>query len=144
MSSQQISVTTEQAKAGVSQDLRYNIYSALLSHGGIRNIEATLDETLRATGFHDNLKAYITDLLRSGQATTCEEARDMAMAKIQEQMRSKDSKATTNGHAAANGSANGDSDDLDLRIPKEAIGKGVKSIEVELKKVVDITYEDDK
>lgn len=144
MSSQQISLTTEQAKAGISQDLRNNIYSALLSYGGIRNIESTLDETLRATGFHDNLKAYITDLLRSGQATTCEEARDMAMAKIQEQMRAKDHKGT-NGHAV-NGNANGDSssDDLDLRIPKQAITKGVKSIQTELKKVCEMTYEDTK
>lgn len=139
-SSQQIS--TEQAKAGISPELRNNIYSLLLSYGGIRNIEGTLDETLRQTGFHDNLKAYLTELLRSGQATTCEEARDMAMAKIQEQMRNKDSK--TNGHAV-NGSANGDSsEELDLRLPKEAVSKGVKSIEAELKKVVEITYEDDK
>lgn len=143
MAAQQVPVTTEQAKDGISHELRNNIYSALLSYGGIRNIESTLDETLRATGFRDNLRAYITDLLRSGQVTTAEEARDMAMAKIQEQMRNQDPKAT-NGHAA-NGSANGDSsDDIDLRIPKEAINKGSKSIQAELKKVCEITYEDDK
>ena len=80
--SQSISVSTTQAQSGISQDLRNNIYSALLSGDGIRNIESTLDESLRVSGFKDALRAYITDLFRSGQATTCEEARNLAMQKI--------------------------------------------------------------
>ncbi|KAL6703532.1 hypothetical protein ACN47E_009557 [Coniothyrium glycines] len=142
--SSQISLTAAQAQSGISQDLRNNIYSALLSYGGIRNIESTLDETFRTTGFHDALKAYITDLLRSGQATTAEEARNMAMAKIQESMRDAP-KPLTNGAnvSSSGGSVNGDGgDEVDLRIPNEAITKGVKSIQAELRKVCDITYDD--
>jgi hypothetical protein len=141
--SAQIPITTTQASSGISPDLRNNIYSALLSHGGIRTIESVLDETLRSTGFHDALKAYITEILRSGQATTAEQARNLAMAKIHEQMRA-DGGAKTNGAVNGNGtSTNGEVEELDLRIPKEAVRKGTKTIMRELEKVCEITYEDD-
>jgi hypothetical protein len=140
--SQSINVTTTQAQSGISQDLRNNIYSALLSGDGIRNIESTLDESLRASGFKDALRAYITHLFRSGQATTCEEARNLAMQKIREQTRGLDGQ--TNG---TNGTTNGDGEngeDVDLKIPKSAIDAGAKTVMKELDKVCDITYEDDK
>jgi len=137
-----ISITTTQAQSGISQDLRNNIYSALLSGDGIRNIESTLDESLRATGFKDQLRAYITHLFRSGQATTCEEARNLAMQKIREQTRG------LSGHANANGSdTNGHgetADQIDLKIPNVAIDAGAKTVMKELEKVCEITYEDDK
>ena len=142
-SSKPVSMTTDQAQSGISQELRNNIYSALLSEGGIRNIESTLDEQLRASGFQDELKRYITDLFRSGQATTAEEARNLAMDKIREQMRAGQTNGTangTNGTANANGD---DSDDYQLRIPHEAVRQGTKSVMKELEKVCDITYPDD-
>jgi hypothetical protein len=143
--SQSINVTTTQAQSGISQDLRNNIYSALLSGDGIRNIESTLDESLRASGFKDALRAYITDLFRSGQATTCEEARNLAMQKIREQTRGLADQ--TNGANGTNGMTNGDGEngeDVDLKIPKAAIDAGAKTVMKELEKVCDITYEDDK
>ena len=140
--SQSINVTTTQAQSGISQDLRNNIYSALLSGDGIRNIESTLDESLRASGFKDDLRAYITDLFRSGQATTCEEARNLAMQKIREQTRGlgEDSNGV-NGTTNANGESG---EEVDLKIPKSAIDAGAKTVMKELEKVCDITYEDDK
>ncbi|EOA87323.1 uncharacterized protein SETTUDRAFT_171506 [Exserohilum turcica Et28A] len=152
MSDTPIPITTQQAQSGISRDLRNNIYSALLSGPGIRNIEATLDESLRSSGFKDALRAYITELFRSGQATTCEEARNLAMQRIREQTRDLDSKRRTNALAddAANGLANGtapdteDALDFDLKIPKSAIDAGAKTVMKELEKVCEITYEDDK
>ncbi|CAG5182804.1 uncharacterized protein ALTATR162_LOCUS10343 [Alternaria atra] len=143
--SQSINVTTSQAQSGISQDLRNNIYSALLSGDGIRNIESTLDESLRASGFKDALRAYITDLFRSGQATTCEEARNLAMQKIREQTRGLGDES--NGVNGTNGTTNGNGenrDEVDLKIPKSAIDAGAKTVMKELEKVCDITYEDDK
>lgn len=146
-----IPITTQQAQSGISRDLRNNIYSALLSGPGIRNIEATLDESLRSSGFKDALRAYITELFRSGQATTCEEARNLAMQRIREQTRHLDG---TGKQTSANGTqdeqANGtegtqeDALEFDLRIPKAAIDAGAKTIMKELEKVCEITYEDDK
>jgi tRNA U55 pseudouridine synthase TruB len=139
-----IPVTTTQAQSGISRELRNNIYSALLSGDGIRNIESELDESLRASGFMDNLRAYITDLFRSGQATTCEEARELAMAKIREQTRG--GGASTNGNSSSNGVTNGNSEDaasdINLQIPKSTIDTGAKTIMKELHKVCEITYED--
>ncbi|KAF1834720.1 hypothetical protein BDW02DRAFT_568826 [Decorospora gaudefroyi] len=139
-----IPITPTQAHTGLSQDLRNNIYSALLSGPGIRNIESTLDQQLRQSGFKDNLRAYITELFRSGQATTCEEARELAMAKIREQM--------GGGGGAANGVINGNGEVgengaggvvvPDLKIPKSAIDAGAKTVMKELERVCEITYED--
>lgn len=146
MSDTPIPITTQQAQSGISRDLRNNIYSTLLSGPGIRNIEATLDESLRSSGFKDALRAYITELFRSGQATTCEEARNLAMQRIREQMRD-GGKQSTNGtqddHVNGEG-AQEDALEVDLRIPKAAIDAGAKSVIKELEKVCEITYEDDK
>ena len=145
-SNQPVSMTVDQAQTGISQELRNNIYSALLSDGGIRNIESTLDEQLRASGFKDELRRYITDLFRSGQATSVEEARNLAMDKIREQMRSAPSEHS-NGANGVNGTSNGNNDNSEeyqLHIPEAAVREGTKTVMKELEKVCDITYEDDK
>lgn len=141
-----VSLTASQATSGISQDLRNNIYSALLSGSGIRNIEATLDETLRSTGFRHNLQTYIIFLYRSGQATTAEEAYRLAMEKIREYMNDvSNGSTTTNGtNGALHGGADAADAHVDLRIPKEAVAKGTKVVMKELEKVCEITYEDDK
>ncbi|CAO2655284.1 Nn.00g103480.m01.CDS01 [Neocucurbitaria sp. VM-36] len=143
-SNKPVKTTTDQAQSGISQELRNSIYSALLSEGGIRNIESTLDEQLRASGFKDELKRYITDLFRTGQATSAEEARNLAMERIREQTRPGQTNGSTNGtNGTSNGSVDG-SEDYKLKIPDEAVKEGTKSVMKELEKVCDITYEDDK
>ncbi|KAF1940068.1 hypothetical protein EJ02DRAFT_240041 [Clathrospora elynae] len=143
MSSQAVIVTTAQAKSGISQDLRNNIYSALLSGDGIRNIESTLDELLRSSGFKDSLRDYITDLFRSGQASTCEEARNIAMERIREQTRGVQTNGTNGTNGTANGNGNGEAaDEIHLKVPKEVIDKGVKTVMKELERVCEISYED--
>ncbi|EMD65066.1 hypothetical protein GGP41_003715 [Bipolaris sorokiniana] len=155
MSDTPIPITTQQAQSGISRDLRNNIYSALLAGPGIRNIEATLDESLRSSGFKDALRAYITELFRSGQATTCEEARNLAMQRIREHTRQLDGNSSSSKkQSATNGlsddqlnGGDGTADDaleFDLKIPKSAIDAGAKTVMKELEKVCEITYEDDK
>ncbi|KAF2851419.1 hypothetical protein T440DRAFT_394556 [Plenodomus tracheiphilus IPT5] len=149
-----IPITPAQATTGISLSLRNNIYSALLSGPGIRNIEATLDESLRSTGFRDNLKTYITYLFRSGQATTAEEAYRLAMERIKEDMAEQHggSHGTgENGNSNGNGSVNGSGDggevgegpEVDLKVPKEVVSRGTKIVMRELEKVCEISYEEE-
>lgn len=152
-----IPVSPAQAN-NVSDELRNSIYSHLLSGTGIRNIEATLTHELQRSGFLDNLTQYVTQLVRSGEATTVPEI----MAKVREKMdltrapftgQSNSSSetattttATTNGAVnGVNGASalNGTNGDIDLRIPTRAITQGVKTVREELDKVCDITYSED-
>jgi hypothetical protein len=134
-----INVTISEAENRMSQDLRNNIYSALLSGDGIRNIEGTLDRQLAESGFKDELRRYITDLFRSGQATTALEARALAMAKIREQMQGgTDDDDQPNG---VNGT-NGEEQKYNLKIPTKAVVEGTKTVRKELEKVCEITEDD--
>jgi hypothetical protein len=138
-----ISMTTTQASNGLSPTLRNNIYTALLSGHGIRNIESSLDESLAASGFKDRLREYITELYRSGQATTAEEARSMAMARIRVQMeesetKDKKDKKKSNG---VNGTHEEDgAESIDLRVPEGSVQLGTRTVMRELERVCEIEY----
>jgi len=127
-STKPITLLTSEAQNHLSLDLRNNIYAALLSGDGIRNIESALDRQLAESGFKDELRRYITDLFRSGQVATVEEARALAMEKIREE--------GANG-VVGNG-VNGNGDEYDLKIPRKAVVEGTKSVRRELEKVCEI------
>lgn len=142
-----ITLPPTEATPPISPELRNNIYSALLSGPGIRNIESTLDRHLAESGFKDELRRYVTDLFRSGQATSAEEARNLAIDLIKAQLRGDDATAgeMTNG-TATNGSANGvngSGDDAaqkyDLKVCEKAITEGARTVRRELEKVCEIT-----
>jgi hypothetical protein len=137
-SNKPVALSASEANNHISLELRNNIYSALLSGDGIRNIEGTLDRQLAESGFKDELRRYVTDLFRSSQATTVDEARALAMAKIKQQMQGEDDQS--NGANGLNG-ANGEDQKYDLKIPNKAIVEGTKGVRKELEKVCDITEE---
>ncbi|KAH7384232.1 hypothetical protein DE146DRAFT_622919 [Phaeosphaeria sp. MPI-PUGE-AT-0046c] len=136
-----ISIGAAEAQNHISQDLRNNIYSALLSGDGIRNIEGSLDRQLAESGFKDELRRYVTDLFRSGQATTVDEARALAMEKIKHQMQGDDVQSNGISSADSFNGANGHEEQYDLKIPNKAIVEGTKTVRRELEKVCDITEE---
>jgi hypothetical protein len=137
-----IGLSAAEAQNHISLDLRNNIYSALLSGDGIRNIEGTLDRQLAESGFKDELRRYVTDLFRSGQATTVDEARALAIEQIKQQMQGdQDQSKSANSINGLNG-MNGDEQKYDLKIPSRAIAEGTKTVRKELEKVCDITEED--
>jgi hypothetical protein len=137
-----ISLSAAEAQNHISLDLRNNIYSALLSGDGIRNIEGTLDRQLAESGFKDELRRYVTDLFRSGQATTVDEARALALEQIKAQMQGDEEQSNgANGLNGLNG-MHGDEQKYDLKIPSKAIAEGTKTVRKELEKVCDITEED--
>jgi hypothetical protein len=129
-----VTLVTSEAQNHLSLDLRNNIYSALLSGEGIRNIESTLDRQLAESGFKDELRRYVTELYRSGQASTVDQVRVLAMDKIRQQMRDEQA----NGVNGTNGN-HVDSNEYDLQIPRKAMVEGTKSVRKELEKVCEIT-----
>ncbi|KAJ4331724.1 hypothetical protein N0V95_009827 [Ascochyta clinopodiicola] len=131
-----IHLTPPQTSA-LPSDLRNNIYSALLSSGGIRSIEATLTQLLQTSGFQASLRAYITELFRTGQATTANEAYALAMERVRACMLDSDEANGTNGDA--NGDDEGDT--VDLRLPKDVVRDGSRCVRRELEKVVHIDME---
>jgi hypothetical protein len=101
----------------LSPTTRNQIYSAILSGPGIVNIDAKLTHELQRSGWLANLKEYITQLLRTGEATTIDEI----VLKVKEKMgitdngidgdgfqgmiMNTDLQHATNGSGAANGVA---------------------------------------
>ncbi|KAF2743594.1 hypothetical protein M011DRAFT_410397 [Sporormia fimetaria CBS 119925] len=135
-----ISVPSSQTQR-ISDETRNAIYSALLSDGGIVNIESTLTDQLERTGWLANLRQYVTYLLRTGEATTVDEI----MAKVKEKMKAPASAQNTNGAWASTNGVNGvnghsslASDEPDLKVPKEAITQGTLAIREELEKVCEV------
>ncbi|KAF2785706.1 hypothetical protein K505DRAFT_261480 [Melanomma pulvis-pyrius CBS 109.77] len=148
--------------------MRNDIYSALLSGSGIRTIEATLEHELQATGWIADLKAYITQLLRSGECTTVAELNAKVREKIKlgadggaaeaEGNRSRENESENgnesgnekaNGNGLTNGTSNGNgingngthtsTSEFDLRLPERAVREGVRVVRRELDKVCEIT-----
>ncbi|KAF1933170.1 uncharacterized protein M421DRAFT_88443 [Didymella exigua CBS 183.55] len=105
-----IPMTPAQASA-LPSALRNSIYSSLLSSGGIRSIEGTLTQLLQTSGFQAQLRAYIAELFRTGQATTAHDAHVLAMARIRECMR--DDAGTGDGASGP-----------DLRVPDLVVREG--------------------
>lgn len=153
----------------IPADLRNDINAALISGGGLRAIESTLEHELQASGWIADLKAYITHLLRSGECTTVKEVEAKVYEKIQqaagseggnarrnhaadEESGSENENASANGNGITNGNGvhgNGNGmnghgiDDLNLRIPNKAVVEGVQTIKKELYRIAEITVDEE-
>jgi hypothetical protein len=115
-----VTISAGQASA-LPSALRNSIYSTLLSTGGIRNIES---------GFQHHLRAYITELFRTGQATTANEAYELAMARIRECWADGERETARNGIFGEGVEAQ------DLRLPSELVREGSRVVKRELERVV--------
>ena len=127
-----VTISAGQASA-LPASLRNSIYSTLLSTGGIRNIESALIQLLQTSGFQQQLRDYITDLFRTGQATTANEAYELAMALIRECMAAGERESGRNGVI---GDGDGVVEPLDLRLPSEVVREGSRVVKRELERVV--------
>ena len=135
-----ITMSSTQAQNTLTPDMRNDLYSALLSGTGIRNLEATLDHEMQASGFKSNLKAYITQLFRSGECTTFDEA----MARVSEKIRHDTQQAkssATNGVNGTNGHSKDAADEHNLRLPDQVVTAGARTLGLELDKVCDINVD---
>lgn len=134
-------MSSTQAQNTIPDEVRNDIYSALLSGTGIRNIEATLNHEMQASGFKSNLKAYIVHLLRSGECTTFNEVMTRVNDKIKHDTDAAKSNGATNGINGVNGHSK-DSEEYDLRLPSRVVTESAKTVEEELEKVCEISVAD--
>lgn len=65
-----VSTSTLDTNTTIPPELQDQLKTALLHTGGIRNIESSLREELSRTGWTDNLRKHIQEMMRSGQAVT--------------------------------------------------------------------------
>lgn len=139
MATSRTALSPTAAQSPLSARTRNEIYSSLLSGNGVRNIEQTLTHELQRSGWLSDLKAYITQLLRTGECTTLDEV----MARVLDKVETADKSNGVNGNGVhgVNG-VNGhdkEAEDVDLRIPDKVIREGTKTIRRELENVCEIT-----
>lgn len=90
---------------------------ALLDNGGISRIQAALQNGLDSSGWSENVRKYVTELLRSGECTTY----DDCVERVRKQS------AIQNGTSHANGATN-DS----IAVPKSAVDRGIEVVRKEI------------
>lgn len=145
MSNSRVSLTSAQAQHDLSPEVRNDIYSALLSGSGIRNIESTLTQELQESGWLDKLRGFMVQQLRDGECTSVDELMNKVMEKIKAPAAG--TNGATNGVNGVNG-VNGhsaDTEDVNLKIPDKVIKEGSKTVRQELQRICEITsLEEDK
>ncbi|KAK5136861.1 hypothetical protein LTR08_001783 [Meristemomyces frigidus] len=109
---------------GSDISVQSQITAALLQNGGVKRIQDTLKQRLDEEGWSQNMREYVVQLFRSGEATTY----DDAWTKVMHQIRA--------GNGAANG-ANGASAP-NLSIPQSAKDDGVEAVKKELIEVCEM------
>lgn len=136
-----ITMTSAQAHDRLPDHVRNDVYAALLSGTGIRNIEDTLNHHMQATGFKATLKAYINHLLRVEGVATFPDIMAKVEAKVLHDTQAAKNKDATNGLNGINGHSS-EADDYNLALPASVSKEGAKAVLKELDKVCDITAED--
>ncbi|KAF1994940.1 hypothetical protein P154DRAFT_526732 [Amniculicola lignicola CBS 123094] len=155
-SNRPVRVTTTEATALINPTTRNDVYSNLVSNGGIRAIESSWEQTLQSIGWFDRFEAYTRHLLRTGEATTMDQVWAKVDAKIKESpaLSRTNGANGVNGHSNSNGNSNGngsgngtltdsDTDEFDLRIPDDTLKAMVKATRGELDKFVQVTWDED-
>lgn len=103
-------ISVDSNSSGWEPTVQDQINLALATNGGIKRIETVMQQRLDEAGWTQNLREYVTRLLRSGEATTYDEC----LAKVM---------VAVNGKEGANGVANGTGSGVqapDLKVPEDA------------------------
>lgn len=116
------SIPVDSNTSGWEPTVQDQINLALATNGGIKRIEAVMKQRLDEAGWTQNLKEYVTKLLRSGEATTYDDCLAKVMAAIE-------GKADTN---MVNG-ASGDIPAPDLKMPEDAKQDAARAVKKEMK-----------
>ena len=115
-----------------ADSLQNQITGALIANGSIPTIQAALLHKLQASGWTGTLRAYVTQLVRSGECTKYDELMDRV---LEESMKGIAGERTR----AVNGStANSNRPGHELRIPDAAVKEGIKVVRKELEKVCEL------
>ncbi|KAF2838053.1 hypothetical protein M501DRAFT_850530 [Patellaria atrata CBS 101060] len=121
-------------------NLHTSLLSALLTAHSIPAIQSALLTSLSQTGWTTNIRAYILELLRSGECGSYNEL----MAKVLEEAVGKQSEDMNGKEGRVNGVGNGEAEgETGIRIPEKAVQAGIKAVRQELEKVCDVTFGDE-
>lgn len=93
---------------------------ALLDNGGIARIQSALQNGLDAAGWTENVRRYVTELLRSGECTTYDDC-------VERVRKHTVVSGQQNGTASTNGAA-----ERGLTVPKSAVDRGVEAVKKEI------------
>ena len=132
----------------INPTLRSQINHALLSHNAIPALQASLLHECQASGWLEQVRARVLELLRNGECTTFGEVMLVIMEEVKggnaDAAFSKKERTQANG---VNGrkeinveamSRGRNSEGRDLRVPNKVIEEGVKIVRGVLDQVVDI------
>lgn len=114
-------IPVDSNSSGWDMTVQDEINLILAKNGGVKRIEAVMQQRLDEAGWTQNLKEYVTKLLRSGEATTYEDCLTKVMAAV-------------SGKDAANG-VNGDASTIpapDLKIPEDAKQDSATAVKKEI------------
>jgi hypothetical protein len=143
-------LTPAHATAPLNPSVQNALYTALMTSRSIPTIQATLTHELQASGWTSNLRAYIQQLLRSGECTTYNEVMARVMAETNGNGGLKTNGITNgvNGTNGVHGNGNGINgvegrsvEDGGIQIPDRAVREGVRVVRRELEKVLEVAVE---
>lgn len=119
-------VTVNGSTNGYDPTTQDQITMALLQNGGVKRIQNSFQQRLDEAGWSENLRNYVTQLFRSGEAITYDEA----LSKVKEHVRVQ--YLDEEGRAVVRNGAGGP----DLVIPSEVAKDAAEVVKKELAKVV--------
>jgi hypothetical protein len=121
--SEQQKVEVNGDTSGWQPEVQDQVIMALLRNGGIKRIHETLQQRFDESGWSQNLRDYVTHLLRSGAAKTYGDVEAIVLRRIESGVA--DPQGQDNGVPAPN-----------LSIPSEAQHAGADAIKREMAAVV--------
>lgn len=136
-SNKKIPVTSSTSYA-TNEAFANDLRTALVSNNAIPTIQESLHNELQRTGWSTNLRAYVTQLMRSGECTNYDEL----MQKVLNEAQNGTSGPEKKSNGVSTGSSNA-SAEPGLKIPDSVLDRGIKVVEKEIKKVVVIEGEDE-
>lgn len=91
----------------------------LATNGGVKRIEAVMQQRLDEAGWTEDLKNYVTALLRSGEATTYDDCLTKVMAAV-------------DGGEGANGVGGSSVHAPNLKMPEDAVQDAAAAVKKEI------------
>jgi len=127
------------SKIAVNSDSNYNsaslqnqLTAGLVTNGSIPVIQSALLHELQASGWTAHLRAYITQLMRSGECTKYDDIMDKVLEEAMKGVNAE--KAKTNGAVATTGKPV----EGDLKMPENVVKEGIKVVKKELEKICEV------
>ena len=117
----QTHIAADSSTSGWEPTVQDQINLSLATNGGIKRIEAVMQQRLDEAGWTQSLKEYVTKLLRSGEASTYDEC----LAKVMAAVNGKEGVNGVNGAGGAGQAPN-------LKMPDDAMQDAAAAVKKEI------------